>query len=65
LQKRKYDRNFTLIQKHHTIIETVLKIFQNGVNIRQPGSSVSIASYGLDDREKVVRSPAEAKGLFF
>jgi hypothetical protein len=62
LRKRKYDRNFTLIQKHHTIIETVLKIFQNGVNIRQ---SVSIAGYGLDDREKVVRSPAEAKGLFF
>jgi hypothetical protein len=31
---------------------------------REPGSSVSMSGYGLNDRAIEVRSPAEAKGFF-
>jgi hypothetical protein len=31
----------------------------------EPGSSVSMSGYGLEDRAIDVRSPAEAKGFFF
>jgi hypothetical protein len=42
-------------------------MIEAGLNeMSEPGSSVSMVSgYGLDDRAIEVRSPAEAKGLFF
>jgi hypothetical protein len=42
-----------------------LRFFVVLLNVREPGSSVSIVSgYGLDDRAIEVRSLAEAKGFF-